>query len=46
MNSADVGRNIAAENEFSSFKIPSVEGASEGAGVGVQGSLDCFVFFM
>lgn len=46
MSSADLGRNIAVENEFSLFKIPSVEGVSEGASVGVQESLDCFVFFM
>lgn len=45
MNSADVGRNIAIENEFSSFKIPSAEGESEGAGVGVRRSLD-WIFFM
>lgn len=41
MNPADVGRNVAVENEFSSFQIPSAKGASGGAGVGGQGSLFC-----
>ena len=46
MSSEDVGCNTAGANEFLSFEIPSVEGVSEGAHVGVQCSQLFCGFFL